>query len=120
MTLDFVQAINVGSLIIGVGVIIYKIGRIEKREISPQPLRIQLEKEFATKKELQDHRDEMNRVQHHHDERMTHLERKLENDKEQIIEAGEVRAVKLHERINAVMTAVGEVRGELKGRFSRQ
>lgn len=42
------------------------------------------------------------------------LAAKLEADKIEIMSAGEERAAKIHERINTVLSAVSEVRGEIK------
>lgn len=48
----------------------------------------------------------------------TDLTRKLEADKNEILIAGEHRAEKLHERINIILAAVSELKGEMKGRIN--
>ncbi|HWD21061.1 MAG TPA: hypothetical protein VHB20_17470 [Verrucomicrobiae bacterium] len=39
---------------------------------------------------------------------------KLESDKMEIMKSGEDRALKLHERINAILAAVSELRGRME------
>jgi hypothetical protein len=56
----------------------------------------------------------LNREHHEKIEaRVAALERKLETDKDEIIEAGEIRATKLHDRINVAIEKIGELRGEV-------
>jgi hypothetical protein len=83
-------------------------------ELVKQPLRVQFEKEFLTREE---HRGICTRLEERTsalEARMTRVERKMESDKAEIIKAGEDRADKIHERINIVLAAVSELKGEIK------
>lgn len=99
-------------------VTLWKLNKISEIKVQ-QPLVIDLKKEFVTKEEMRLHREEIIREQNKLEQRMTHLERKMESDKTEIIEAGEERVVKLHNRINDILAAFSELKGEIKGRFAK-
>ena len=111
-------AVGVIAPMITLIITLWKLNKITQIKVQ-EPLMVELKKDFATKEELRTHREEIIREQNKLEQRMTHLERKLENDKTEIIEAGELRVIKLHERINQVLEVVSELRGEIKGRFSK-
>jgi hypothetical protein len=79
---------------------------------SPQTM--QMASEFTTRASFHSHA-ELNR-QHHEkiEARVAALERKLEDDKDEIIAAGEVRASGIHDRINIAIEKIGELRGEVR------
>lgn len=80
-----------------------------------RPQMIQLAEQFVTRSSFHKHA-ELNRAHHEKIEaRVSALERKLEGDKDEIIKAGEDRAIKIHDRINVLIEKVGELRGELNG-----
>lgn len=114
-----VAFLQIISPVVALGVFLWKQNNPDKVNIQ-QPLVVDLKKEFATKEELRMHREEIIREQNKLEQRMAHLERKMDDDKIEIIKAGELRVVALHNRINDVLQGVSELRGELKGRFSHQ
>lgn len=83
-------------------------------EIADQPISVKAHVELVDKQSFHEHA-KLERERHEKNEqRIATLERKLESDKHEIIEAGEDRADAIHERINVVIEKVGELRGEVK------
>jgi hypothetical protein len=73
-----------------------------------------LMEEFATRRELQD-------LAMRVEDKFESLRVELQEDKTEILRAGEARVVKLHDRINEVLSAVSELRGEVHaGRFAQR
>lgn len=86
----------------------------ERVELIKQPVRIEMQKEFMTRDE---HRGICGHLETRTaalEARMGRVERKMEDDKIEIIQAGEERARQIHERINTVLAAVSELKGEIK------
>lgn len=73
--------------------------KAQKRDVT-------LMEEFATRKELAALAEKV-------ESRFEDLRQELREDRTEILKAGEERAVKLHERCNAILQAVSEVRGEV-------
>jgi uncharacterized membrane protein YqjE len=67
---------------------------------------VTLMEEFATRRELQD-------LAMRVEDKFESLRVELQEDKTEILRAGEARVVKLHDRINEVLSAVSELRGEV-------
>lgn len=65
---------------------------------------------YATKAELEVVRIDLKRVE----SSIIDLRHEMREDRETILKAGEERAVKIHDRINDVLAAVSEVKGEIK------
>lgn len=84
-----------------------KTSKGEARTVTFPPTPVELE-EYRRDKAAIEARFQSNEL------RFQRLESKMETDKQQIIDAGEERAVALHERINAVMSTASEIKGELK------
>lgn len=79
------------------------------KRFSPQA--ITMEDQFTTRASFHKHA-ELNRAEHSKIEsRVAVLERKLESDKDDIIASGEIRAEKIHSRINTLMEKVGQLQG---------
>jgi restriction endonuclease Mrr len=79
-----------------------------------KPQMIQLAEQFVSRSSFHKHA-ELNRQAHDKIEaRVAALERKLEDDKDEIIKAGEDRATKIHDRINVAIVQIGELRGEVR------
>jgi predicted transcriptional regulator len=110
------NAVEIG----GIAYLIYKAAKGDRTKVGPLPFPVELKREFATKEELRSHREENIREQNKLEQRMTHIERKMDEDKNEILKAGEDRVIKLHNRINEILQGVSELRGEIKGRFERQ
>lgn len=82
-------------------------------EITGQPIQVEMAKSFTTRDSFHKHA-ELNRNAHEKIEaRVAVLERKLEDDKDQIIAAWEEKATKIHDRINVAIEKIGELRGEV-------
>jgi hypothetical protein len=79
--------------------------RAQKRDVT-------LMEEFATRKELSALAEKV-------ETRFEDLRCELREDRTEILKAGEERAVKLHERCNAILQAVSEVRGEMHANRGR-
>lgn len=73
--------------------------RAQKRDVA-------MVEEFATRRELQD-------LAMRVEDKFEALRVELQEDKTEILRAGEARVVKLHDRINDVLAAVSELRGEV-------
>ncbi|MFZ4774619.1 MAG: hypothetical protein ACOYM3_04605 [Terrimicrobiaceae bacterium] len=82
-------------------------------ELTGQPIQVEMAKAFTTRDSFHKHA-ELNR-QHHEkiEARVAVLERKLEDDKDQIIAAWDDKAMKIHDRINVAIEKIGELRGEV-------
>lgn len=81
--------------------------------VGPQPFAIQMNKEFVDKASYHKHA-ELNRGEHTRiDARITAIQAKMEEDKFEIIQAGEDRSKAIHDRINLLLENVGQIRGEL-------
>jgi hypothetical protein len=113
-----VAMLQILSPVFALGIFLWKQSNPDKVNIQ-QPLKVDVIKDLATKEELRSHREEVIREQNKLEQRMTHLERKMESDKTEIIEAGEERVVKLHNRMNEVLSGLSELKGEIKGRFAK-
>lgn len=79
--------------------------RAQRRDVS-------MIEEFATRRELAQLAEKV-------DSRFEDLRCEIRDDKTELLRAGEERAVKLHERCNAILQAVSEVRGEMHSRRSQ-
>ncbi|HUS37352.1 MAG TPA: hypothetical protein VM680_18540 [Verrucomicrobiae bacterium] len=71
-----------------------------------QKRNVAMVEDFATRRELQALTEKV-------DGRFEDLRCEIREDKTEILKAGEERAVKLHERINVVLSTVSELRGEM-------
>lgn len=125
VALGVVVLVTIAGLV-GFGWLIQQLGTIKQfiREtagvtesqttsISGQPISIHMAERYTTRGSFETHA-RLNREHHEKIEaRVSALERKLEDDKDEIIKAGEDRAVKLHERINVAIEKIGELRGEV-------
>lgn len=89
--------LSIAGLLVALNVIL---GKPSKREVSGK---LGKEPEYAT-------RDELNELK----EKVEALDAKLDRDRDEILKAGEMRAGKLHGRIDILVAQMGEVRGELK------
>lgn len=79
-----------------------------------KPQIIQLTEQFVSRSSFHKHA-ELNRLSHEKIEaRVTALERKLEDDKDEIIAAGQARADGIHDRMGVMLSAIGELRGEVR------
>ena len=85
-----------------------------RTEIIKQPLRVQFAQEFVT-------RDDHSRFSVELERRVLSLEtdikdvrEKMEEDKQDIIAAGEVRMVKIHDRVNLAIERIGELKGQVQ------
>ena len=102
------------GFVITIAVFFWRLGKIEKREVGPQPFVTKRADEFVPLKAFHNH-TEANRVHHEQiNARISSLERQREADKDAIILAGEERAKAIHDSINVVIEKVGELRGEVK------
>ncbi len=82
-------------------------------EITGQPIQVEMAKSFTTRDSFHKHA-ELNRFAHEKIElRIAVLERKLEDDKDEIIAAWDEKAMKIHDRINVAIEKIGELRGEV-------
>lgn len=86
----------------------------EGREILGQPLKVSVDDKVMTEAS---HRAVCGSLHHRvgaleTDVRMIRM--KMDADKTEIISSGETRAASIHDRINVVLAAVSEVRGEIK------
>lgn len=79
--------------------------RAQKRDVT-------LMEEFATRKELSTLAEKV-------DSRFEDLRQELKQSETRITSKGEERVIKVHDRINEVLSAVSEVRGELNARFDK-
>lgn len=82
-------------------------------EISGQPVKVKEAKEYLTVRAHAEACGHMERRVTALEGRATLIERKMDTDKTEIIDAGEDRAIKIHDRINAVLSAVSEVKGQV-------
>lgn len=78
-------------------------GKGEHREIRPQPLEVKSHVRAATSEELTILAN-----------RVAVIEQRIEHQYRLIEERAEARSAKIHERINMVLSAVSEIRGEIK------
>lgn len=76
--------------------------RTQKRDVI-------LMEEFATRRELQE-------LALRVEDKFEALRVELQEDKTEILRAGEARVVKLHDRCNEILAAVSELRGEMHAR----
>jgi hypothetical protein len=80
----------------------------------PQPFMTKVEDQLVTKQECAVSHGHMHTRVLTLEARMDRVERKMETDKVEIITAGEERARQIHDRINTVLSAVSELKGEIK------
>lgn len=108
------QIIKIAIPVSGFAIVLYKLGRVERREVGPQPFVTKKAVEYATHEDFQRHTQVND--QHHQrlEERLAALERRREADKEAIIKAGEERSHGIHKRIDQLVQAVGQLTGEVK------
>ncbi|MGB8352634.1 MAG: hypothetical protein WCD79_01975 [Chthoniobacteraceae bacterium] len=82
-------------------------GQKERREIYPQPLEVKAAAEYATKAEL-------NLIRMEFTSQIEGLRKEWRHDIGKLMESGEIRAGKLHTRIDAVLTAVSRLEGRIE------
>lgn len=108
------QIIKVAIPIGGFAIVLYKLGRVEQRNVGPQPFITKKAVEYALHEDFLRH-TEANEVHHQRlEERLAALELRREADKEAIIKAGEERSHGIHKRIDQLVQAVGQLTGEVK------
>lgn len=108
------QLVKIGIPVVGFAIVLYKLGRVEKREVGPQPFVTKKADEYALHADFLRH-TEANDLHHQRlEERLAALERRREADKEAIINAGEERSRGIHKRIDQLVQAVGQLTGEVK------
>lgn len=94
-------------------------GKGTKTVVTPSPLEVRGATRLATYEELRAVEKRIEKVETKFDT----LARKIDADTKEILDAGEERAVRIHERIDKqaekFAEALGELRGELKGRFAK-
>jgi hypothetical protein len=83
-------------------------------EIAGQPIRFTQDPQTLTKAEHDSHCHHMERRVVALESRTARIERKMESDKSEIIEAGELRMRKIHERVDTVLHAVARVEGAIE------
>lgn len=108
------QIIKIAIPLVGFAIVLWKLGRVEKREVGPQPFITKKAVDYALHEDFMRH-TEANELQHQRlEERLAALERRREADKEAIIKAGEERSHGIHKRIDQLVQAVGQLTGEVK------
>jgi len=108
------QAVKIAIPIFGFGIVLYKLGRVETRNVGPQPFITKKAVEYALHDDFLRH-TEANDIHHQRlEERLAALELRREADKEAIISAGEERSRGIHKRIDMLVSAVGQLTGEVK------
>ncbi len=85
-------------------------GQPKRTEILPHPLIIKPEVRMATHEELRGVEGRVERLERQDAERLQLLTKSLSD----LDSKSEERAAKTHDRINLLLTAVGEMRGEIK------
>lgn len=105
--LQFLVIVGFLGSIVGNVIQIVRWNRAQPRQIEPQPLDIRQVREFATRSELEKHIDEDRGAHDTLHARFNSTEKSLR----EVIEQGNRR---VHDRVDAVLAAVSEVRGELK------
>lgn len=108
------QFVKIAIPIGGFAIVLYKLGRVERRDVGPQPFITKKAVEYALHEDFLRHTEA--NEQHHQrlEERLAALERRREADKEAIINAGEERSRGIHKRIDQLVQAVGQLTGEVK------
>ena len=82
-------------------------------KITGQPLKVVEAKEYITRRDHAEACGHMERRVTALEGRATIIEKKMESDKSEIIDAGEDRAVKIHDRINVAIEKIGELKGQV-------
>ena len=106
--------------IVGFALVLLRIGKIEKREIGPQPLRTKEDDTLMTVPMHEAACGPLHKRVDALEKDVRGLRFKMESDKAEIIRAGEDRAKAIHDRINVVIEKVGEMRGEIKHLSQKQ
>lgn len=100
-------------------------GHPQSTEILPQPLDVKIKSDWATREELKAAIDSVNAggARFREDSRreaaalredLNKLVEQLREERSELAAQSEERSVKLHDRINAIVDSVGEIKGELK------
>jgi hypothetical protein len=89
-------------------------GRASKREVGPQPFEVREASESLTRREHSLTCGHIDRRVTALETRADRLERRMDEDKKEIIASGKDSEKGIHSRINTVLEAVSELRGELK------
>lgn len=80
---------------------------------TPQKREVAFAEEYTSKTEFRSLSGKVRDVESKLDRELAEIRREMKEDRETILAAGEERAVKLHERINAVLTGVSRLEGRL-------
>jgi predicted nuclease with TOPRIM domain len=86
--------------------------RAQKRDVT-------LMEDFATRRELNNLAEKVESKFEALRGELQELRGEMQEDKNEIVKSGETRVVKLHDRINEVLSAVSELRGEVHARFDK-
>jgi hypothetical protein len=86
----------------------------QETAVYPQPLVIALEKEFVHQKQFDAYKADQAESRRRLYERHEELREELHEMENRINAQGEERTVKVHERVNEILLAVGELRGEVR------
>ena len=108
------QIIKIAIPIGGFVIVLWKLGRVEKREVGPQPFVTRKAVEYALHSDFIRHTEANDHAHQRLEERLAALERRREADKEAIIKAGEERSHGINKRIDQLVQAVGQLTGEVK------
>lgn len=85
----------------------------QKRKNDPQRREISFSEEYASKTEFKAIERRVKDVETKLERELAEIRREMKEDRETILQAGEERAVKIHERINAVLSGVSRLEGRL-------
>jgi len=88
-------------------------GKSQKRDVGPQPFSVSLEKETLTVGRHQELCGPLHGRVCALEKDVRVIRLKMDADKLEIIQAGEDRATKIHDRVNVAIEKIGELRGEV-------